>query len=71
MKDLAQILALVREFVEAVPASVDGEERGVMWFDSFRGAYCPTCTPIWTRDAAGYQHDVDCPFGRLLEEFAE
>lgn len=70
MKDMALILDLVRAFVEAVPEGNGEEARGVQWFDSYRGAFCPTCYPDWPEGATGYQHDPECPFLALLKEVA-
>ncbi len=50
-------------------SSKDGEAPGVVFFESYRGEYCPTCYPQWNDERAGYSHEEECPmwqFYRLV-----
>lgn len=69
MNERERLTALVQEFVKAVKADQSNEqELGIVWFDSYRGPYCPTCGTFWSDDAKRHLHLSGCPFRRLLAE---
>lgn len=59
-----ELRAALRNLRESV-CQENGVE-GMVYFDSYRGPWCPTCSPQWDDGAHYYQHEHDCALAAVL-----